>query len=137
MGKPKTLVAAMLRERLKALGIGEGKLRPWAIENRLQYQRVWNNVTGNCVSKDNFIAKLATRLGIDPVFAVLTAHADRVTEPYQGYFLAARQRYVEAPLMEKGWANLDTQTRAVIIEIVSDPDEARRVAAAREAIRRR
>ena len=136
MENPTTHIAAMLQGRLEALGIGEGKLRPWAIENRLLYQRVWNNVKGHCVSKDDFIAKLATRLGIDPVLAVLTAHGDRAVEPYQGFILAARQRYVQAPQMEQGWASLDAQTRAVLIDIISNPDEARRMAAAREALRR-
>lgn len=134
MARRKTHVSQMIQERLKVLGIEEGQLKPWAQEHDLLYQSVWSNAVGGRVSKDAFIVKLATRLGVDPVYAVLTAHADRAPEPFEGYFLAARQRYIEAPQIERGWAQLDGKTRSRLLDIIAHPDAARRLVKVTEAL---
>jgi len=129
--RQKTYVAEAIQDGLCKLRIGEGELKDWARRNgfdvKVEYQSIWENATGKKVSKDPFLARLAQRLGVDPAFMILSAHADRATEPFKPFFLAARERLTLNSDVVKGWAQLDPETREAICTIISDPDEARRL----------
>ena len=105
---PLTLTGQLLQDRLEQLNIDADQFWGWTYDHHLEAaESPWSrNSSGPRVSADDVLVPMALRLRIDPALLLLTAAADRSASAFRHYFLAARQRYEDFPMVLHAWAAL-------------------------------
>ena len=114
---------------MQALGITRKSLTDWAAQHgfrAFEYDRLWQACLGSRTSRDCFLIRLARPLRLDPQALLLSACADRVPTAYQGFFLALRDGLAWYPEMVEGLQALDAPTLQALLQLIREPEQARR-----------